>query len=341
MANSGAAASLASQYGGDVKLTGRNEDETALLGATRRLFEDIQERGGVDPASFLNMHPWDIYSTGPLQAGIVIPMCPIGQPYLQFVQKDIRVDRAETPGGIFIPSAVWPIILMRDAMRQHETWGGMVVYMGDLRLGAGKSKVANSRMLLETLLSRTKDEDTRLLIEQLAAQQQAEPDARYASERDVMRMIADAEGKQVQYYKRRCTLVDGIYAGDKGKAYMSISSQDRQMARWLHHRGIHASLKPWVTEERADDYKPKKCAKCGTDCDPAFYSCQKCGRVHDGIKAYLDGDIDISNIALKRHTREELDKAGLQGVETIAEMRDKAAATETKEVAAKKAKAGA
>ena len=322
MLGRGAAEVIASTYGKHVQLNGgRNEVENALLQATRRLFEDIAQRGGVDPASFLNMNPWPIVSTGPLLDGIIIPECPIGQPYVQYVHRDIRVDRAETPGGVFIPSAVWPIVLMRDVLRQHDhLWGGQVVYMGDVRLGDSRRKAVNTKALLETVLRKTKDEETKLLIEQLASQQAA-PDDRYASTADVEKMIIDAKAKQIHLYRKRCERVGTTHESDAKTAFRSITPNDRLMARWLHNEGIYPVLPKWVTQERPDDYKPKACSKCGADVDLKGFGCPKCNYIYDGIKAFQAGEVDKSHVSLKRHTREELDAAGLGDILTLEEER--------------------
>ncbi len=50
------------------------------------------------------------------------------------------------------------------------------------------------------------------------------------------------------------------------------------------------------------------------------YACVKCSRVYDGIKSWLDGNRDENTqLALKRHTRAELDAAGLTDVQTLEE----------------------
>jgi hypothetical protein len=320
MAGRQAAEAVAGTYGKHVSLNGgRNEAEHAVLSAVKKVFDDIAERGGVDPASFLNMHPWSIYSTGPLLDGISIPECPIGQPFTQFVHKDVRIDYAETPSGIYSPSAVWPIVLMRDILRQHEQWGGMVVYMGDVRLGESKRK-PSAQSIVDQLLRDEKNEDKRALLEQLYAQQ-AVVDTRYASSAEVGKLMAKAEADQIAYYRKRCNQVGVTYESDTKTAFRSIMPNDRLMARWLFHRGIYATLPKWVTQERPDDYKPKGCAKCGKDVDPKGFACPACNYIHDGIKAFVAGEVDEAHVSLKRHTRAELDAAGLTHVLTLEEER--------------------
>lgn len=321
MANRQVAENVAGSYGKHVSLNGgRNEAEHAVISAVKKVFDDIADRGGVDPASFLNMHPWPIWSTGPLLDGISIPECPIGQPFMQFVHKDVRIDYAETPSGIYSPSAVWPIVLMRDIMRQHEQWGGMVVYMGDVRLGESKRK-PSAQAIVDQLLRDEKNEEKRALLEQLHAQHSV-VDTRYASSAEVSKMIEKADAERITYYRKRCNKVGLDYESDARTGFRSVMPNDRKMALWLHHRGIYPTVPKWVTQERPDDYKPKGCAKCGKDVDPKGFACPACNYIHDGIKAFQAGEVDEAHVSLKRHTRAELDAAGLTQILTLAEERE-------------------
>lgn len=311
-------AAMSASLGGRIEVKG-NEEERDRLVLVKSLFEQIDQQGGVDPATFLNMHPWTIRGTGPHNDGIEIPACPIGQPYQQFVQRDIRVDWGDI-GGKYVPTAIWPIIIMRDIMRQHEAQGGMVVYMGELRMGENR-RGFNAEAAMETLLAKAQDEETRQLLE-LLRKQQTPNDTRYATDTEVKRLVKVAEERQISHYRSRCAQVSQAYASDAKVAFRSIMPNDRMMARWLHNRGIYATLPIWITEERPDNYKPKTCLKCGTDVDPKGFACPKCGYIHDGIKAYVAGEILDDHVALKRHSREELDNAGLKHVKTLAEERE-------------------
>lgn len=326
-AGSRAAAVLTQTYGDKINVeNARNDDERDLLADTKALFDQIDQAGGVEPSTLINMHPWQIVSGGPHLMGIVVPPCPIGQPYLQFVQRDIRVDRADK-GGRFAISAIWPIMLMRDVVRQHEDWGGLVAYMGEARPGESKG-LSRPDAILAALLDGEKDEGKRELLKRLQAQ--TKPDTRFASSEEVKRMMQSAEERQITYYRKRCSFVSGAHASDAKIAFRQITPNDRLMARWLHNRGIFATLPQWVVEERPDSYKAMTCPKCGKDVEttkidgvvkPKGFACTTCSYILDGLRAFEAGEITDEHVSLKRHTREDLDAAGLKHVKTLAEER--------------------
>lgn len=330
-------AALQASYGDQIKIeSARNDDERDLLADTKAIFEQIDQAGGVEPATLINMHPWEIRSTGPHLEGIVVPACPIGQPFLQYVHRDLRIDRADK-GGRFAITPVWPIMLMRDVVRQHEQWGGLVAYMGETRLG--ENRKASSADIIAALLRDEQNEEKRQMLMKLKAQAK---DSRYATAGDIKEMMSSAEERQITYYRKRCSQVSGAYASDSKTAFRQITPADRLMARWLHQRGIFANLPQWVVEERPDDYKPMTCVKCGKDVEtikvdgilkPKGFACKECGYILDGIRAYEAGEISDEHVSLKRHTRGELDAAGLKHVNTLAE--DRAAKEKAKAKAGK------
>ncbi len=310
--------------------TAVNEDQHELLADVQEIWNQVEQQGGIVPSTMLYMHPWRMTATGPHCHGIEVPPCPVEDEYIQFVQRGCRFDFGDR-WGKFKVRPVWPIEIMRDFQRQHFSWqsgeraaGGIVVYMGDHLPGGGKTKVASFFDRLQSVIKKVSQSDIRKDLEQAIEaerKQQLQRSEERASGEDIFRLVKTAKEQQTVFYERSFDYAEQRAAEKSKIGFASITTNHRLIAKWLHYRRRIAKLPSWVTETKPLDFVQKYCTKCAAEIDPSKgYACVKCSRVYDGIKSWLDGNRDENTLlALKRHSRAELDAAGLAETQTLEE----------------------
>jgi hypothetical protein len=62
-------------------------------------------------------------------------------------------------GGKFKVTPVWPITILRDFQRQHENWGGIVVYLGDRLPGQAKNRLESTYEKIFSALKKITDRE--------------------------------------------------------------------------------------------------------------------------------------------------------------------------------------
>jgi ribosomal protein S27AE len=308
--------------------TALNEDQHELLADVKALFDEVEAAGGVQPATALNMHPWPINATGPHNTGIVLPACPIQDEFIPFTMRTFRRDFADR-GGKFKVTAVWPITILRDFARQHESWGGIVVYMGDRLPGQGKKPLEGFYDKLWGVLKKITDKEAKEMLQEAIEEgrrEQLENSKRELSDGEIRKLMVQANDRRIMFYESMYQAAEQV-AADPKENHRKITHQHRMIARWMVQRGRYTILPKWVSETKPRDFVEKPCPKCGASVDldkqgnPKGFACVKCNYILDPVRAYEAGEIDAENIALKRATREQLDAAGLKDVLTLAEER--------------------
>lgn len=328
--------------------TAVNEEQATLLTDVKALWEQAIEGGGVTPASFLNMHPWQVTATGPHNQGIVIPPCPIEHEFYHYIQRGPRFDFGDN-GGRFKVKIIWPIEIMRDFARQHFSWhgnefpsGGMVVYMGDQIVGQAKPKTAAATLgffdRMQALVRKATTEKTerenleRMIEEERTRQLAYRPDG-IDSDEKILKAMKLARDQQIDFYQRMFDWADQRWAEKTKPGYGSVTKNHRDIARWLHHRRQVAKLPEWVSAKPPRDFVQQFCVKCGGELSDKGYACGKCNRIDKPFAAFKDGAITKDDPAMKRCTREQLDSLGLTDILTLEEK----LSTEPDEKKAKKA----
>jgi hypothetical protein len=331
--------SVADMYGVKVKdadkprdpNTAVNEDQHELLADVQEIWNQVEQQGGIVPATMLYMHPWRMEATGPHCHGIEVPACPIEEEYIQFVQRSCRFDFGDR-WGKFKVRPVWPIEIMRDFQRQHFSWqggeragGGIVVYMGDHLPGGSKAKVTGFFDRLASVIRKVSEAEVRKALEAAVEaerkQQLQRADDAGISDEEIFRLVKTAKEQQTVFYERSFEYAEQRATEKTKLGYASITPNHRMIAKWLYHRRRIAKLPPWVTETKPLDFVQKFCGKCAAEIDASKgYACAKCGRVYDGIRSWQDGNRDENTmLALRRHTREQLDAVGLNDIPTLEE----------------------
>lgn len=334
LAAAGIDAELASSSGGKVRVvrdpeSGANEFQKDLLTDVKAIHDQVQQQGGTVPATLLNMHPWEIKATGQHNEGIVIPPCPIPDDYVQFVQRTYRKDFGDRWGN-FKVQPVWPIMLMRDFQQQHANWGGIVTYMGDNAPGQQrkqKSGVFDKLFGIIEKIGDKLDPDTRKAVQEMVQERDAQEKKERLSDSELWKLIQNANEIRISYYEKRFDEAEQAVVMDAKNGYRKITVNDRLIAQWLFHRRRIKTLPTWITEKKPKDFIATNCQKCGSEVTmEKGFACVKCNAIYHGIRAYEFGEIGADHFALKRHTREELDAAGLTSVKTLTEERAEAEA---------------
>jgi ribosomal protein S27AE len=308
--------------------TAANEDQAELLTDVKAIFDEVEERGGVQPATALQMHPWPINATGPHNTGIVLPACPLADEFVPFTFKGFRRDFADR-GGKFKVTPVWPITILRDFQRQHENWGGIVVYLGDRLPGQAKNRLESTYEKIFSALKKITDREVKEILQQeieAARSEQNKADSEKLSDGEIKNLIVQANDRRILFYESMYQQAEQV-AADPKENHRKITHMHRMIARWMHQRGRYSVLPRWVSETKPRDFVEKPCPKCGAAVDldkeghPKGFACVKCNYILDPIRAYEAGEIDAENNALKRATREQLDAIGLKDVLTLVEER--------------------
>lgn len=314
-----------------------NEEQNELLTDVMEVFKSVQQAGGVQPATLLNMHPWKLKATGPHNEGIVVDACPINQEFVVYTQTSYRVDFGDR-WGKFKVRPIWPIELMRDFQRQNGfpqgselPAGGLVVYRGDFIPGQVASKTSLGEGLM-SIIQKVSDLALRaMLIEAAEKDIREQSSGPAASEREVMKEIKKQREIQINFYEKMFDWADQRWAEKTKSGYGSVQNPHRQIARWLLARGRISKLPEWVTDKKPRDFVQTFCPKCGGELSEKGYACPKCGRVDKPIVALKDGAITIDDPSLKRCSRQDLDAAGLEHITTLDEDIAAAKATGKKE----------
>lgn len=340
-------AELAAQTAGKTRVvrdpeSGANEFQRDLLTDVKAIHDQVIQQKGVIPATLLNMHPWELKATGQHNEGIVVPPCPIADDYVQYVHKSYRRDFSDRWGN-FKVQPVWPIMLMRDFAQQHAQWGGIVVYMGDNMPGEQKKHKSGAFDKFFALLDKIGeklDPDTRKAVQELVQEREAEEKKDRLSESEIWKLIQNANQIRITEYEKYFEEAEQALVLDKANGYRKVTRRHRLVAQWLFHRQYIKTLPTWVTEKKPKGFTPTNCHKCGSEVNlEKGFACVKCNAIYHGIRAYRFGEIGLDSVALKRHTREELDAAGLNQVKTLAEERAEVEAEAESKKGKKEAKA--
>lgn len=327
--------------------TALNEDQHELLADVKAIFDEVELSGGVQPATALNMHPWPINATGPHNTGIVLPMCPIPDEFVPFTFRGFRRDFADR-GGKFKVTPVWPITILRDFQRQHELWGGIVVYLGDRVPGQTKTGVESLYDKLWKVLKKITDKEVKEMLQETIEEGRRdilERTKRELTDEEIKRLIIQANDRRILYYESMYQTAEQI-AADPKENHRKITHHHRQIARWMVHRKRYSVLPRWVSETKPRDFVETNCFKCGASVDmddktkrPKGFACAKCGYVHDGVRAYIASEIDEEHPSLTPrrlqalgYTVEELKALGVPELaEFLTEKKERKGKAESKD----------
>lgn len=265
-----------------MNVQGRNEEEDEKLAEVRKVHRRMAEVGTI-PATIIWMHPWPGQADGRylMYDDMSIPVCPIGQSYVQKIIRHYKID-IEDKGGRFGADVITPIALANDIHQQFERLkrGGLFRYMGDHLPG-------------ENPKTREKE----------------------------MGDWDKAKKAQIRYYRQLFREAEQFFQQPSRHGLRNITENHRLAASWLTHFKYVPILPAWVTATREEADIPEMCPKCGSDISAAGYACSKCGNIIDPVRAYQDGEIEEDHHAMRRLSREQLDELGLQHIDTLEEYR--------------------
>lgn len=256
---------------------------------------------GVQPATVINMLPFELRVYHPLMYDIVCPAKPAGRPYSVTVIREHRIAWRDEGDDNYTPVEFVPIVLAREFEQQHYNQGGVVIYIGD----GEKYPPAVEAERNEELRSRIKDAQFRLI--------------GFAREK---KREADSEWNTPNRQGAR-----------------NINETHRQCVALLFDLGEVSEKPPWMDLTKEEAGLGAKCPRCKVVTNQGAYMCT-CGFILDPREAFEQNEIDLENPALARLPRAVLEDMGIsENVSETTEERRKRLDKEKKAKDKDKAKA--
>lgn len=284
------------------------------LNALAELHAEMSDRG-FQEASVINLHPFPVYTSGPILRELVIERVPLDDqgwkrakkisllghevPYTQHVftrWEPIILEQVVGIEGDFMGSvsrkAILPFTLAEDVVKQNngrETRGGVICYKG------------NHPPLVNPS---TREEELKLLEE--------------------------AHQYQLNYYTAKFEEAEAAFSNSNSKLNRwKEFTYNRYATRYLRKMGIVAQDPKWLIKTQSVGAPaPQICVSCGAESKPGAIRCTNgsCTYVFNPFEAFNKYVIDLETpgaiLALRRLNEEEIVKLAHAGRFTLEQLEE-------------------
>lgn len=263
------------------------------------------------PATVINLHPWPLMITGTrLLNGIQIAACPPGARFAHTHIRGWRKDWRYDEDGEFVFSAVTPIKLAGEFVREFSNGefgknngcnGGVIIYEGERH----PDKVTDVECY---------DANGRLMT-------RPEPGVDYEGEQEVpvikqipitrnlQELLKEAIEARNGYYFKRVQRTDSDYRDEKKRVYISLDTP-RLMAQVLHAEGLLPEVPVWNLPTKMErGLTDDDCPACGAPRKRETIRCTECPYFFEPVEGYQLGQLPWEQLEMYPLTAEEWEQA--------------------------------
>ena len=232
-------------------------------------------RMGIEPATVINLNPFELQVHSPLFRGLTVSACPVDKAFTMMVIREPRF-QARDNEGVITPVDFLPIILAKEFETQFANGGGVFVFRGD------GEKIA-------------KQTDGDLMQNELFRE-----------------FYADAKRKLIITALQKVQEADNEWNTPSRSGARNITDLHRGFHRILLRERRLSKPKEWLDATRDEAQIGELCPSCGNEPRKGAALCNTCGWVMDPLKAWTIGAVtDPMHNSLSRLKRAVLDSLGI------------------------------
>jgi hypothetical protein len=233
------------------------------------------ERMGVEAATIVSLLPRRAKVHSALFRNLIVPACPLDQPYTMLVIREPRYTSKDNEGS-FSPVCLLPMLLAKEFESKYSNTGGLFVIRGD-------------GTALEWKL-----------------------DGSLLNDPEIATQYAQAKAALITTAVKDVQEADNEWHSPHRSGARNITDRHRSSCRLLMRERRLANPKEWLDATREEAQIAEPCPSCGSEPRNGAALCATCGWVIDPLKAWTIGaQADPQHNSLARLARKVLEGLGI------------------------------